>query len=181
MTVKARVLSTVARERSRRRVIVLCMSSKDAYRSSAGREAHCRLACIRMVMVLSFRLLRAGVPSTPCARTGAQPGGRSLSEAADGFGDVVVALKLIHALQAMRDGECSVSEGAFGDHARDPLLLARQGTALQVSGVGTQHPEHVRIIVHDSRPEMLGSRGALASTFYVSTILQRSGDQSVII
>src|SRR5205807_3009531 len=59
-TVKARVLSTVARERARRRVIVLCISSKDAYRSSAGREAHCRLACIRMVMVLSFRLIEGG-------------------------------------------------------------------------------------------------------------------------
>src|SRR5207248_1697792 len=158
-TVKARVLSTVARERSRRRVIVLCISSNDAYRSSAGREAHCRLACIRMVIVLSFRLSRAGVPSTPCARAGAQPGGRSLSEAADGFGDVVVSLGLIHALQAMSDGDGSVSEGPFRDHARDPLLLARQGTALQVSGVGTQHPEHVRIVVHGSRPEILGSRG----------------------
>src|SRR5204862_7410352 len=115
-----------ARERSRRRVIVLCISSRDAYRSSAGREAHCRLACIRMVIVLSFRLLRAGLPSTPCARAGAQPGGRNLSEAADGFGDVVVALKLIHALQAMTNGECPVSERAFRDHARDPLLLARQ-------------------------------------------------------
>ena len=62
------------------------------------------------------------MPSTPCARTGAQPAGRSLSEAADGFGDVPVALKLIHALQAMSDGECSVSERAFRDHARDPLL-----------------------------------------------------------
>src|SRR5205807_6781059 len=143
----------------RRRVIVLCISSKDAYRSSAGREAHCRLACIRVVIVLSFRLLRAGVPSTPCARTGAQPGGRCLSEATDGFGDVVVALKLIHTLQAMTDGEGSVSERAFRDHARDPLLLARQGKALQVSGVGTQQPEHVRIIVHGSRPEMLESRG----------------------
>jgi len=99
------------------------------------------------------------MPSTPCARTGAQPGGRSLSEAADGFGDVMVSLGLIHALQAMSDGDGSVSERAFRDHARDPLLLARQGTALQVSGVGTQHPEHVRIIVHGSRPEMLGSRG----------------------
>src|SRR5437763_9175468 len=99
------------------------------------------------------------MPSTPCARTGAQPAGRSLSEAADGFGDVVVALELIHALQAMGDGDGSVSERAFRDHARDPLLLARQGTALQVSGVGTQHPEHVRIIVHGSRPEMLESRG----------------------
>src|SRR5205807_9159762 len=99
------------------------------------------------------------MPSTPCARTGAQPGGRSLAEATDGFGDVMVSLGLIHALQAMRDGDGSVSERAFRDHARDPLLLARQGTALQVSGVGTQHPEHVRIIVHGSIPEMLGSRG----------------------
>src|SRR5207237_3214486 len=112
-----------------------------------------------VVMVLTFRLLRAGVPSMPCARTGAQPGGRNLSEATDGFGDVLIALKLIHALQAMSNGEGSVSERTFGDHARDPLLLARQGTALQVSGVGTQQPEHVRIIVHGSRPEMLGSRG----------------------
>src|SRR5207248_6566961 len=99
------------------------------------------------------------MPSTPCARTGAQPGGRSLSEATDGFGDVLMSLKLIHALQAMTNGECPVSEGAFRDHARDPLLLARPGTALQISGVGTQHPEHVLIIVHGSRPEMLESRG----------------------
>src|SRR2546423_5622172 len=118
-TVKARVLSTVARERSRRRVIVLCISSKDAYRSSAGREAHCRLACIRVVIVLSFRLLRAGMPSTPCARTGAQPGGRNLSEAADGFGDVVVALKFLHRLQADSEGECPVSERGVPDHACD--------------------------------------------------------------
>src|SRR5436305_11938180 len=71
----------------------------------------------------------------------------------------MVSLGLIHALQAMGDGEGSVSERPFRDHARDPLLLARQGTALQVSGVGTQHPEHVRIVVHGSRPEMLVSRG----------------------
>src|SRR5947207_5112310 len=99
------------------------------------------------------------MPSTPCARTSTRPGGRSLSEAADGFGDKLMPLKLIHALQAMSDGECSVSERAFRDHARDPLLLARQGTALQVSGVGTQQREHVRNIVHGSRPEILGSRG----------------------
>ena len=36
---------------------------------------------------------------------------------------------------------------------------AGTAAALQVSGVGAQHPEHVRIIVHGSRPEMLGSRG----------------------
>src|SRR5205823_8695941 len=108
------------------------------------------------------------MPSTPCARTGAQPGGRSLSEAADGVGDVVVALKLIHALQAMGNGECAVSERAFGDHARDPLLLARQGTALQISGVGTQQPEHVRMIVHGSRPEMLGSRGLGLQLYYIA-------------
>src|SRR5437763_13625275 len=102
-----------ARERSRRRVIVLCITSKDAYRSSAGRVAHCRLACIRVVIVLSFRLSRAGMPSTPCARTGAQPGGRNLSEATDGFGDVLMSLKFIHSLQAVGDGEGSVSEGAF--------------------------------------------------------------------
>src|ERR1051326_9174606 len=99
------------------------------------------------------------MPSTPCARTDTQPGGRSLLEAADGFGDVLMPPKLIHALQAMGDGECSVSERSFPDHARDLCLLARQGTALQVSGVGPQQPEHVRIIVHGSRPEMLGSRG----------------------
>jgi len=99
------------------------------------------------------------MPSTPCARTGAQPGGRSLSEAADGFGDKLMPSELVQPLQALGDGDCSVSERAFRDHARDPLLLARQGTALQVSGCGTQQPEHVRIIVHGSRPEMLGSRG----------------------
>src|SRR5437764_2049552 len=109
-----------------------------------------------MVIVLSFRLSRAGMPSTPCARTGAQPGGRSLSEAADGFGDKLTPLKLIHSLQAMGDGECPVSERAFRDHARDPLLLARQGTALQVSGVGTQQPEQVRVIVHGSHPVNVG-------------------------
>jgi len=85
-------------------------------------------------MVFSFRLSRAGVPSTPCARTGAQPGGRSLLEAADGLGDVVVPLWLGHALQALGDGEGSVPERAFRDHARDPSLLARQSMALEVSG-----------------------------------------------
>src|SRR5438477_8746876 len=118
------------------------MSSRDAYRSSAGREAHCRLACIRVVIVLSFRLSRAGMPSTPGARTGARPGGRSLLEAADGFGDKLLSLQLIHALQALGNGDCSVPQRAFRDHARDPLLLARQGTALQISGVGTQQSEH---------------------------------------
>ena len=78
------------------------------------------------------------MPSTPCARTGAQPGGRNLLQAADGLGDVLMAPKLIHALQAMGDGEGSVSEAPFRDHSRDPLLLARQGTALQVSSIGTQ-------------------------------------------
>ena len=92
------------------------------------------------------------MPSTPCARAGAQPGGRSLSEATDGFGGVLMPAKLIHALQAMSNDECSVSERPFRDPARDLCLLAPQGTALQVSGVGTQHPEHVRIIVHGSRP-----------------------------
>jgi len=77
------------------------------------------------------------VPSTPCARTSTQLGGRSLSEASDSGGDVLVSPKLIHALQAMGDGGCSVSERSFPDHARDLCLLARQGTALQVSGVGT--------------------------------------------
>ena len=99
------------------------------------------------------------MPSTPGARTGAQPGGRRLLEAADGLGDKLMALKLGHALQALGDGEGSVSEAPFRDHARHPLFLARQGTALQVSGVDTQQPEHVRKIVHGSRPEMLGSRG----------------------
>src|SRR5207248_5349073 len=37
----------------------------------------------------------------------------------------------------------------------------------RASGVGTQQPEHVRIIVHGSRPEMLGSRGlGLHSTIW---------------
>ena len=99
------------------------------------------------------------MPSTPGARTGSQPGGRSLSEAADGLSHELVALRLVHALQAMGDGEGSVSEAPFRDHACDPLLLTRQSTALQVSGCSTQQPEHVRIIVHGDRPEMLGSRG----------------------
>jgi len=99
------------------------------------------------------------MPSTPDARTGAQPGGRRLLEAADGLGDKLMALRLGHALQAMGNREGSVFQSAFRDHARDPLLLARQGTALQVSGCDTQQPENVRIIVHGSRSEILGSRG----------------------
>jgi hypothetical protein len=95
------------------------------------------------------------MPSTPGARTGAQPGGRNLLEAADGLGDKLMALWLGHALQAMGDDQCSVPQRSFRDHSRDPLLLARQSTALQISGCGTQQPEHVRIIVHGSRPEML--------------------------
>src|ERR1700730_12174066 len=99
------------------------MSSKDAYRSSAGRVAHCRLACIRVVIVFPFGCLRAGVPSTPSARTDAQPGGRYLLQATDSLGDVLMPLQLCHALQAMGDGEGSVSERAFRGHSRDPGFL----------------------------------------------------------
>src|SRR5204863_6053659 len=137
--------------------MVLCISSKDAYRSSAGREAHCRLACIRMVIILSFRLLRAGCPQRRAPAPTRSRAGAGLLQAADGLGDKLMPLQLGHALQAMTNGKCPVSEGAFRDHPRDSLLLARPGTALQISGVGTQHPEHVRIIVHGSRPEILGS------------------------
>jgi hypothetical protein len=85
-------------------------------------------------MVLSFRLLRAGVPSTPCARTGAQPGGRCLLEAADGLGDKLMPLWFGHALQAMGDGEGSVPECAVRGHSRDPSLFARQSMALKIIG-----------------------------------------------
>jgi hypothetical protein len=51
------------------------------------------------------------------------------------------------------------------------LLLAREGTALQVSGCGTQQSEHVRIIVHDSLSEMLGSRGLSLHLSYVIYLL----------
>src|SRR5205823_9659520 len=44
---------------------------------------------------LVLSAVEGGMPSTPCARTGAQPGGRNLSEAADGFGDVMSSLGLI--------------------------------------------------------------------------------------
>ena len=60
------------------------------------------------------------MPSTPGARTGAQPGGRNLLEAADGLGDKLMPLWLGHALQAMGDGEGSVPQGAFRGHSRDP-------------------------------------------------------------
>ena len=74
------------------------------------------------------------MPSTPSARTGAQPGGRNLLEAADGLGDKLMPLWLGHALQAMGDGDGSVPERAFRDHARDPFLLARQSMALEIIG-----------------------------------------------
>ena len=71
---------------------------------------------------------------TPCARTGAQPGGRNLLQAADGLGDKLMPLWLGHALQAMGDGKGSVSECAFRGHSRDPGFLARQSMALQIRG-----------------------------------------------
>jgi hypothetical protein len=74
------------------------------------------------------------VPSTPCARTGAQPGGRNLLEATDGLGDKLMPLWLGHALQAMGDGEGSVPERAFRDHACNPFFLARQSMALKIIG-----------------------------------------------
>src|ERR1700738_4525719 len=139
------------------------MSSKDAYRSSAGREAHCRLACIRVVIVFPFGCRGRGGPQRRAPAPARGRAGAACSEAADGLSDKLMALRLGHALQAFGDGEGSVSEAPFRDHSRDPLLLARQSMALQVSGCGTQQPEHVRIIVHGSRPEMLGS-GGLTST-----------------
>ena len=74
------------------------------------------------------------MPSTPCARTGAQPGGRNLLEAADGLGDKLMPLWLGHALQAMGDSEGSVPERAFRGHSRDPSFLARQSMALEING-----------------------------------------------
>jgi len=74
------------------------------------------------------------VPSTPSARTDARPGGRNLLQATDGLGDKLMALWLGHALQAMGDGEGSVPQRAFRDHARDPSLLARQSMALEIIG-----------------------------------------------
>jgi len=74
------------------------------------------------------------MPSTPCARTGARPGGRHLLEAADGLGDKLMPLWLGHALQAMGDGEGSVPECAVRGHSRDPGFLARQSMALQIRG-----------------------------------------------
>ena len=74
------------------------------------------------------------MPSTPCARTGAQPGGRSLSEAADGFGDVLMPPKLIHALQAMADQKCAVPQSALCGSVRDFSLIARAGMATMFHG-----------------------------------------------
>ena len=74
------------------------------------------------------------MPSTPSARTGAQPGGRNLLEAADGRGDKLMPLWLGHALQAMGDGEGSVPECAVRGHSRDPSPLARQSMALKIIG-----------------------------------------------
>jgi len=71
---------------------------------------------------LSFRLIEGGVPSTPCAAP-ARSRAALLLQAADGSRQTD-ALKLGHALQAIGDGEGSVPERAFRDHARDPLLLA---------------------------------------------------------
>jgi hypothetical protein len=78
--------------------------------------------------------LRAGVPSTPSARTGAQPGGRYLLQATDSLGDKLMPLWLGHALQAMGDGEGSVPQRAFRGHSRDPSFLARQSMALKIRG-----------------------------------------------
>ena len=107
------MLSTVARERSRRRVIVLCISSKDAYRSSAGREAHCRLACIRMVMVFPFGCRGRGCPQRRAPAPARSRAGATCLEAADGLRDKLMALRLGHALQAMGDDQCSVPQRAF--------------------------------------------------------------------
>jgi hypothetical protein len=74
------------------------------------------------------------VPSTPSARTGAQPGGRYLLQATDSLGDKLMPLWLGHALQAMGDGEGSVAQRAFRGHSRDPGFLARQSMALEIIG-----------------------------------------------
>src|ERR1700680_485128 len=110
------------------------MSSKDAYRSSAGREAHCRLACIRVVMVLSFRLSRAGCPRRRAPAPARGRAGATLLEAADGLGDKLMPLWLGHALQAMGDGESSIAQRPFRGHSRDPGFLARQSMALKIRG-----------------------------------------------
>ena len=74
------------------------------------------------------------MPSTPCARTGAQPGGRCLLKAADGFGDKLMALKLIHALQTVGDDKCSVSQRAFRGSVRDFGFIAQPDSATMFHG-----------------------------------------------
>jgi hypothetical protein len=50
----------------------------------------------------------------------------------DGLGDELVLPRFRYGLQAMGDGECSIAQRAFRNHARDFCLFARQGTALQI-------------------------------------------------
>src|SRR5580704_10641694 len=110
------------------------MSSRDAYRSSAGRVAHCRLACIRVVIVFPFGCRGRGCPQRPAPAPARSRAGATLLEAADGFGDKLMPLWLGHALQAMGDGEGSVAQRPVRGHSRDPSLLARQSMALEIHG-----------------------------------------------
>src|ERR1700730_3389405 len=101
------------------------MSSREAYRSSAGREAHCRLACIRVVIVFPFGCRGRGCPQRrePSWRTVRrarvfvlQSPNRPFDELASlRFGDIEEA-------QTQRLG--SIAQRAFGGQVADLLLLA---------------------------------------------------------
>src|SRR5580704_15102364 len=104
------------------------MSSRDAYRSSAGRVAHCRLACIRVVIVFPFGC-RGRVcpqrrePSWHTARrarvSALEASNRSLDERTSlRFGDIKEA-------QTQRLG--SIAQRAFRGQVSDLLLLTERG------------------------------------------------------
>src|SRR5207302_1087187 len=54
---------------------------------------------------------------------------------------------------------CEAASGILWTYNGTHFWPAALHQVPEVSGVGTQQPEHVRNIVHGSRPEMLGSRG----------------------
>src|SRR3954451_5858681 len=99
-----RVLSTTARLRSRKSRILAAISSRERKRSSAGREAHCRLACIKFVMVFNLSAIESG-SALNAERPHQHAAGRAHRlQMADGLGDEFLLLRLGHVLQAMGDG-----------------------------------------------------------------------------
>jgi hypothetical protein len=106
------------------------------------------------------------MPSTPRALLAhSQKGSGFTSKASNRSLDELASLRLRDIEEAQTKRLSSIAQRAFRGQVLDLLLLAERGTRTVIHGVDAQQFEHVRIIVHGSRPKCWEQR--LWPPFYI--------------